>query len=85
VMSEYIAKHGIRADSGRVRAAVEEIAATYQNPQEVIDYYFANRDQLAAIESKVLEDLVVEKLLENADVSEKKCSYQEAIGREPAP
>ncbi len=39
------------------------MASTYENPQEVIDYYHSNQQQLAAVESKVLEDQVVEKLL----------------------
>ncbi len=81
VLAEYIAKHELTADMERVREAIEEMASTYENPQEVIDYYYSNRQQIAAVESKVLEDQVVEKLLENANIVEKVCSYQEAINR----
>jgi len=81
VLVEFIAKHELKADTQRVREAIDEMASTYQNPQEVIDYYHSNQQQLAAVESKVLEDQVVEKLLENANVTETKCSYQEAISR----
>jgi trigger factor len=81
VLAEYIAQHELKADGERVREAIEEMASTYENPQEVIDYYYANRQQMAAVESKVLEDHVVEKLLENANIVEKMCSYQEAINR----
>jgi trigger factor len=81
VLAEYIAKHELKADVERVREAIEEMASTYENPQEVMDYYYANRQQIAAVESKVLEDQVVEKLLENANIVEKVCSYQEAINR----
>ncbi len=81
VLVEFIAKHELKADAERVREAIEEMASTYQNPQEVIDYYYSNQQQLAAVESKVLEDQVVEKLLESANVTENKCSYQEALSR----
>ncbi len=81
VLVEFIAKHELKADAERVREAIEEIASTYQNPQEVIDYYYSNHQQLAAIESKVLEDQAVEKLLKSANVTETKCSYQEALSR----
>jgi len=81
VLVEFIAKHELKADAQRVRKAIEEMASTYQNPQEVIDYYYSNQQQLTAVESKVLEDQVVEKLLESADVTESKCSYQEALSR----
>ena len=81
VLAEFIAKHELKADSAKVRAAVEEMAATYQDPQEVIDYYYSNQQQLSAVESKVLEDQVVEKLLDDAHIQVKECSYQEAINQ----
>jgi trigger factor len=81
LLAEFIAKHELRADGERVRDAIAEMATTYQNPQEVIDYYYSNQQQLAAVEAKVLEDQVVEKLLATANVTENKCSYQEAISR----
>jgi len=63
---------------------VEEIASTYEEPQEVVDYYYGNREQLAAVESRVLEDTVVEKLLEKAQITQKQCSYEEALARDNA-
>jgi len=81
VLVEFIAKHELTVDAEKVREAIEEMSSTYENPQEVIDYFYSNQQQLAAVESKVLEDQVVEKLLENANVTENKCSYQEALGR----
>lgn len=83
VLAEYVSRYAIKPDGAKVRAAIEELASTYQNPQEVVDYYYANHQQLAAVESKVLEDQVVEKLLESANVNEKACSYQEAISQQP--
>jgi len=84
VMAEFISKHGIRADADKVRETIEELASTYQNPQEVLDYYYSDQQQLASVESKVLEDQVVEKLLESANITDKACSYQDAIGQEQA-
>jgi trigger factor len=81
VLSELIGKLELKADPGKVREVIEEMASTYQEPEEVINYYYANREQLAAVESRVLEDQVVEKLLESANITEKPCSYQEAISQ----
>ena len=55
------------------------MASTYQDPEEVINYYYSNQEELSSVESRVLEDQAVERLLENADINEKQCSYQEAI------
>lgn len=81
VLAEIVAKNALKPGKEKVREAIEEMASTYQNPQEVIDYYYANQQQLAAVESKVLEDLVVEKLLEKANIVRKDCGYQEAINQ----
>lgn len=82
LMAEVIAKHDVSADAEKVRAAVEEMASTYQDPEEVINYYYANQEQLAAVESRVLEDEAVEKLLADANIVDKACSYQEAMSQE---
>ncbi len=81
ILSEMISKDKLQADPEKVRAAIEEMASTYQDPEEVINYYYSNQEQLSSVESKVLEDQVVEKLLESANIKESECSYQEAISR----
>lgn len=82
VMAELISTYELSADGDKVRAAIDELASTYTDPEEVVDYYYSNPDQLASVESKVLEDQVVEKLLESANITVEKCSYQEAISAE---
>lgn len=81
LLSELIRKLEVTADAERVRAEIEEMASTYQDPEEVINWYYANQEQLTNVESKVLEDQVVEKLLEQAEISEKPCTYQGAIAQ----
>ena len=84
VMAEYIGQQGLQADAAKVRELIEEISSTYQDPEEVINYYYSNQEELSSIESRVLEDQAVEKLLDGADITEKTCSYQEAISQASA-
>jgi trigger factor len=79
LLSELISKFELQADADRVRQTIEEMAATYQDPEEVVNWYYSNQEQLASVQSKVLEDQVVEKLLESAKIADKECSYQDAI------
>lgn len=79
VLAELISHHELTADADAVRSTVEEIAATYQDPEEVITWYYSNQEQLSGVESRVLEDQVVSKLLEQAEITENTCSYQDAI------
>lgn len=79
LLSEMIGKFDLQADSAKVREMIEDIASTYQEPEEVVNYYYSENEQLAQIESRVLEDQIVDKVLEAASVAEETCSYQEAL------
>jgi trigger factor len=83
VLGEVIKVQALKADPGKVREAVEELASTYESPDEVVNWYYSNEEQLSAIESGVLEDAVFDYILDTAKVTEKTVTYQEVI--KPAP
>ena len=60
VVAEMISQFELTAEPAKVREAIEDIASTYQDPEEVINWYYSENEQLAGIESRVLEDAVVE-------------------------
>ena len=79
VLGEVIKDKNLKADPVKVRESVEELASTYESPDEVINWYYGNKEQLASIESAVLEDQVFDLIIEEAVITEKKMSYQEVI------
>ncbi|WP_028470915.1 trigger factor [Neptunomonas japonica] len=79
LVQEVIKANEIKADDDRVRSTIEEMASTYQEPKEVIDWYYSNDDMLNQVKSLVLEDLVIEHLLESAKVTDAVVAYEEAI------
>ena len=79
ILGEVISQQGIQADADRVRDAVEEIAATYESPEEVVKWYYSNEEQLQGIESSVIEDQVFDYIIEQAQVSDKEVAYQDVI------
>jgi len=81
VVAEMISEYDLTADPAKIREAIEDIASTYQDPEEVINWYYSENQQLAGIESRVLEDAVVERLLSQAAVAEVECSYQDALAK----
>ena len=81
LVSEMVQSLGVRAEPNKVREFIEEIASTYQDPQEVINWYYEDNEQLLGVESRVLEDAVVDKLLEGANVEEESTGYQDALQR----
>jgi trigger factor len=81
VLSEMVSANELNADPDKVREAVEEIASTYQEPEQVINWYYSNQEQLSGVENMVLEDAVIDKILEAANITENACSYQEALAQ----
>ncbi|QUX95445.1 trigger factor [Marinomonas sp. CT5] len=79
LISEVIKQDDMKVDDDRVRAFLEDMAQAYQEPQQVIDYYLKNKEQLAQVQSAVLEEQVVDKLLESAQVTEVTLGYEDAI------
>ena len=84
VLNEMISANELKADPDKVREAVEEIASTYQEPEQVVNWYYSNQEQLSGVENMVLEDAVIDKILEAANITENECSYQEALAQAQA-
>ncbi|MFQ3186621.1 MAG: trigger factor [Marinomonas primoryensis] len=79
LISEVIKKDELKVDDDRVRAFLEDMAQAYQEPQQVIDFYLKNKEQMSQVQSAVLEEQVVDKLLESAQVTEVTLGYEDAI------
>lgn len=83
LLGEVIRREKLKADPARVRAIVEETASTYEEPEEVINWYYGNREQLASIEAVALEDQVIDLIATRASVVDEPCTYEEALRADP--
>ena len=79
IVGEIVKSAKLKPDAKRVRNMIDDIASTYQEPKEVVEYYNSNQELMAGIESAVLEDQVVDYVLSKAKVTEEVTSYEEAI------
>lgn len=79
IVARIIETAEIKTDAAQVRQQIEEIASTYEEPEEVVRYYYGNQQLLVGVQSSVLEDQVVEHILQNASLTEEPCSYEEAV------
>jgi trigger factor len=75
VMGEIVRTNDLRADPNQVRARVEATASTYEDPAQVVQWFYEARERLAEIESAVLEDEAVDWLLAQAQVTERPTSF----------
>lgn len=79
LMASVVEAKEIKVDEAQVRAYVETLAESYQDPQQVVEYYMNNQQMRQQLESAVLEEKVVEALLAEAAVAETEMSYDDAI------
>jgi trigger factor len=79
IVGEIVKFAKLKPDTKRVKAMIEDIASTYQEPKEVVDYYASNQELMAGVESAVLEDQVVDYILAGAKVTDVTSSYDEVI------
>ena len=78
-LRDFVKEKEVKADAERVRSTIEEMAQPYENPEQVVSWYYENQQMLQQVEAMVLEDQVVDLILEQATVAEQEMSYEEAV------
>ena len=81
LIAELVRTENLQARQDQVRRTIEEIAQSYEKPAEVIQWYLGNRERLAEIEAKTLENNVVEWVLGRARVTDVTVPFDELMGR----
>ena len=72
MMMEIVNKEAIKVDEQKVKEYIERMAASYQEPQQLIDHYRSDKQAMKQVESVVLENQVIDHLLSTATVSDEK-------------
>ncbi|UVK84922.1 trigger factor [Pseudomonas sichuanensis] len=79
IVAEVVKQFDLKPDDAKVREMIEEMASAYQEPEQVVAWYYKNDQQLNEVRSVVLEEQVVDTVLQKATVTDKSVSYEEAV------
>ncbi len=79
VIAEIVKHHQLQVDPERVRAMVETLAESYEKPEEVVQWYYSNPEMLNGVQTAVMEDVVVEWVVDQANVSDKMLGFDEVM------
>ena len=82
VVAELVRAHDLRAKPEQVKAHVEELAASYEKPADVVRWYFGDPQRMAEVEAIVIENNVTDFVLGKAKVSDKQVSFDELMGQQ---
>ncbi|MBU6492670.1 MAG: trigger factor [Burkholderiales bacterium] len=80
ILAELVKANDLQAKPEQIRAEVEEFAKSYEDPKEVVRWYYGDQQRMAEMEGYVVENNVVEFVLGKAKVSEKAVSFEELAG-----
>lgn len=79
IIAEVLSSNNIELDEDRVRQKIEQFAQSYEDPQQVVDYYYGNKEQLSGIQNLVLEDQVVDWVLDQVKVEDAAKGFDEVM------
>ncbi len=80
LLNEISRSQGIRAEPEQVMAQVEEFAQSYEDPAEVVAWYYEDANRLREVESLVLEDNIVQWVLARAQVTDEPTTLETLMG-----
>jgi len=83
ILSKLVADNKLEATQEQVKAQIEDFAQSYEDPKEVLKYYYSDRRRLGEVEALVLEENVVNYVLGKAKVSTKAIAFDELMGSNP--
>lgn len=75
LIGKIISDNGIKPDEAKVKEAIDSIAASYEDPEDVVNYYMTNQDKLSEIQMMVVEDAVVDWIYDHVKVTESTSSF----------
>lgn len=84
IMRSIIKTENIEADAAKVREKIATVAQGYDEPEQVMQFYYADDQRRAQIEAVVIEEQVIEHLLKGADVAEVTMSFSDFMYPEEA-
>lgn len=84
LVSKVLADAKLEVDQARVDAYIDDMASSYEDPAEVVEYFKNDKQQRAQIEAVVLEDQVVDHILASAKVNDVNISYEDLLKEQQA-
>ena len=80
ILADLVLKHGLKASGDQVRALVDDYAQSFDDPAEVVNWYYADPSRLNEVENLVLEENVAGWVMGQAKVADKAITFDELMG-----
>jgi trigger factor len=82
VVAELVRANNLQAKPDQIKAHIDELAASYEKPADVVRWYFSDNRRLAEVEAVVIENNVTDFVLSKAKVTTKSVSFDELMAQQ---
>ena len=82
ILAEIVKQQGLQAKPEQVKSLVQEAALSYDQPEEVVRWHYAQPERLSNFEGAAMEANVVEWVLARAKVIDKPIAFAELMGQQ---
>lgn len=80
IIAEAVKENALHAKPEQVRALIDEQAQSYEQPEEVVRWYYSQPQRLAQVEALAIEENVVNWVVANARSTDKAATFDELMG-----
>jgi trigger factor len=81
ILAEIIQKNDIKLDVNKVRSTIEDMSKSYETPEDVVNWYYADEKRLNDVQQMVLEDQTIDWLVAQSKVSESSVTFSEVMDK----
>jgi len=82
VVAELVRANELQAKPEQIKSHIEELAASYEKPADVVRWYYGDNRRLAEVEAVVIENNVTDFVLGKAKVNDKSVSFDELMAQQ---
>jgi trigger factor len=82
ILGEIIKKNDIKLDKNKVRTTIEDMAKSYERPEDVVAWYYADESRLNDVQQMVLEEQTVDWLVAQAKVSDEPKNFNDVMDKQ---
>ncbi len=82
ILGEIIQKNEIKVDDNKVRSTIEEMAVSYERPEDVVEWYYSDDSRLNEVKQMVLEEQTVNWIVDQVQVTDETVSFQDVMEKQ---
>jgi trigger factor len=81
ILSEIVHENKMTVDNDKVRSTIEDMAKSYERPEDVVSWYYSDEKRLGDVQQMVLEDQTIEWLVAQAKVTDETVKFSDVMDR----